>query len=764
MAVTQKNREIEIVTPLGVDILLLREMAMSEELGRLFVIDLELLSTENIKFDDLLGQNITIRLNLVDDKKRFFNGYVSSISQTLNDGHFARYFVTVHPWLWFLTRTSDCRIFQNKTVPDIIKEVFKDFENSIIEDKLGGTYRTWDYCVQYRETDFNFVSRLMETEGIYYYFTHEDSKHTLNLADGYSSHEVITDYEEVTYYPPDKITSRDKECISAWHLRKQLQPCTYALNEYDFIKPNANLKTDSKVSREHSEAEHEIYDYPGAYFEGGDGRKYAQTRIQELQAQYEQAQGQSIARGFMSGGLFTLAGYPREEQNRQHLIISVNHSIRCNNFETGDGGETAYFNHFTVIESNTPFRAARVTPKPIVQGPQTAVVVGPSGEEIFTDEHGRVKLQFFWDRYGKKNENSSCWVRVSQLWAGKTWGGIHIPRMGQEVIVEFMEGDPDRPIVTGRVYNGDQTPPYALPANKTQSGIKSRSSQGGSGANFNEIRFEDKKGSEQVYIHAEKNQDNVVENDETTSVGHDRTEDVGHDEKITIGNNRTEKVGVNEDITIGSNRTEKVGVNEDITIGSNRTEKVGVNESITIGSNRTKSVGASETCSVALQRTHTVGINETIGIGAAQEVGIGAFQAVAIGAYQTVNVGAYQSINVGVNQTTKVGANQSLTVGANQSESVTGNASKSVKGNDSLGVDGNRKSDIKGDDSFKVGKNLIIDAADSVTIKTGSASITMKKDGTITIKGKDITLNGSGKIGIKADGEVAIKGSKIGEN
>jgi len=757
MPVSQKNREIEIITPLGPDVLLLRDMTITEELGRLFTIDVELVGTENIKFEDLLGQKITIRLNLPDDKKRYFNGYVSSISQSAYEGRYARYHARVHPWLWFLTRTTDCRIFQNKTVPVIIKEIFDELGFTDLEDKLSGSYREWDYCVQYRETDFNFVSRLMEQEGIYYYFIHEDGKHTLYLADGIGSHELIPEYEKVPYYPPDAVAVREEECVNGWHLNKQIQPSCYVLNDYDCIRPKMKLKADAAIEREHSKAKHEIYDYPGEYVETEDGNNYAKTRIQELQAQYEQAQGRSVVRGLICGGLFSLTEYPREDQNREYLVTSLTHNIHSDSYEAVSSFEgTTYANNFTAIESKTPFRAARITPKPVVQGPQTAFVVGPSGEEIYTDEHGRVKLQFHWDRYGKRDENSSCWVRVSQLWAGKTWGGIHIPRMGQEVIVEFLEGDPDRPIVTGRVYNGDQTPPYALPANKTQSGIKSRSSKGGSGANFNEIRMEDKKGEEQLYIHAEKNQDNIVENDETTSVGHDRTEDVKHDEKITIGNNRTEKVGVDE--TIG--------------IGNNRTETVGVNESITIGANRTKSVGASETVSVVLQRTHTVGINETIGVGAAQEIGIGAFQAVAIGAYQTVNVGAYQSINVGANQTTKVGANQSVSVGANQtinvtgnqSESVNGNASKTVKGNDSLGVDGNRSADVKGDDSLKVGKNLLIDAGDSVTIKTGSASITMKKDGTIVIKGKDITVDGSGKINVKASDDIVMKGQKILQN
>ena len=516
MAVTQINREIEITTPLGPDVLLLRDMYLTEELGRLFTINLKLDSTEDIDFEALLGQNVTIRLDQPKGK-RYFNGYVGSISQTVDQGRYAVYEATVHPWLWFLTRTADCRIFQKKTVPDIIKQVFSELGFTDFKDRLCGSYRTWDYCVQYRETDFNFVSRLMEQEGIYYYFTHEKDKHIFVFADALGSHDIIPDHSQILYYPPDQVAVRNEECISDWYFSKRLQPGTYVLNEYNPLTPKADLKADSNIQPGHSRSDYEVYDYPGDYLVRGEGNTYARTRIEELHAQYEQVQGQSNVVGLLCGGLFTLSNYPRADQNREYLVVSVSHSIQTERFEARDGtGQTVYTNSFNVIKSKTQYRPERITPKSIVQGLQTALVVGPPGEEIHTDEHGRVKLQFYWDRYGKKDENSSCWVRVSQLWAGKNWGGIHIPRMGQEVIVEFLEGDPDRPIVTGRVYNGEQIPPYALPANKTQSGIKSRSSKGGGGANFNEIRMEDKKGSEQIYIHAEKNQDNIVENDETT--------------------------------------------------------------------------------------------------------------------------------------------------------------------------------------------------------------------------------------------------------
>ena len=758
MSSTQQNREIEIITPLGADVLLLREMTVTEELGRLFAINVELGSTEDINFEDLLGQNVSIRLNFSQNQnKRYFNGYVSSISQGVSEGRYARYHATIHPWLWFLTRTSDCRIFQNKTVPDIIKDVLREQGYSDIEDRLKGSHRAWDYCVQYRETDFNFISRLMEQEGIYYFFKHEQGKHTLCLANDMASHEKTPDCYKITYYPPDQSVVREDECISGWNIIKQLQTGTYCLNDYDFEHPKADLHVNSNIIRDHDRASFEIYDYPGEYVKSDEGNDCVKIRIQELHSQYERMQGNGNVRGLICGGLFKLDLFPRADQNREYLVTSVTHNVRIDSFESTTGGTgNQYSNSFSVIESNTPYRTARLTPKPFVQGPQTAVVVGPSGEEIHTDKYGRVKVQFHWDRLGTKNENSSCWVRVSHPWAGKNWGMVAIPRIGQEVIVDFLEGDPDQPIITGRVYNAEQMPPYELPANKTQTGILTRSSKGGSAANANELRFEDKKGSEQVYLHAEKNQDIEVENDETHWVGHDRKKTIDNDETTLVKHDRTETVGNNETITVGVNRTETVGSNE----------------SITIGSNRTKTVGASETVSVVLQRTHLVGVNETIGVGGAQEIGIGAFQAVAVGAYQTINVGAYQSTNVGANQsndiganqTTNVGANQSVTVGGNQSESITGNASKTVKGNDSLGVDGNRSADVKGDDAAKIGKNLVIDAGDSITIKTGDASISMKKDGTIVIKGKDITINGSGKINAKADSDIVMKGSKILQN
>ena len=776
MATTQKHRIVSVKSPLGEDVLLFRQMTAREELGRLSEFHLDLLSeNESIKMEDVLGKKITVKMALREGGERFFNGYVSRFAQIERVQGLAHYEATLKPWLWFLTRTADCRIFQDKTIPEIIKEVFRDHGFSDFKESLNRSYKPKVYCVQYRETDFNFVSRLMEQEGMYYFFEHEDDKHTLVMADSYSAHHAIAP-ESIPYLHADELAVRERDHISEWFVSQEIQPGAFALNDFDFEKPRASasgsLKVKSLQKREHALADYEIYDYPGEYTESGDGESYAKTWLEALQTQHEQTRGSGDARGLAVGGLFKLTEYPREDQNREYLITSANYSFGVESFESGGGSGIIFNCNFQTIPSKQPYRAARITPKPMVQGPQTAIVVGKAGEEIWTDKYGRVKVQFHWDRYGKADENSSCWVRASHPWAGKNWGAIAIPRMGQEVIIDFLEGDPDQPIITGRVYNADQMPPWDLPANATQSGVLSRSSKGGSAANANAIRMEDKKGAEQLWIHAEKNQDIEVENDETHWVGHDRKKTIDNDETTLVKHNRTETVGNNEKITIGVNRTEKVGSNE--TIG------VGLHRSVT--------VGATETKKVALQRTHLVGANETIGVIGAQEIGIGVFQAIVVGAYQTTNVGGYQSNNIGAAQTntigaaqtntigaaqtntiaaaqsTKVGAARSINVGAAQSVDITGNASMKVGGDESRAVTGGRSASIGKDDSLKITNNLVIDAGDSVTIKTGSASISMKKDGTITIKGKDITIDGSGKINVKADGAIVMKGSKILQN
>ncbi|MET0983664.1 MAG: type VI secretion system Vgr family protein, partial [Telluria sp.] len=685
---------MQIVTPLGADVLLFHRMRAHEELSRLSEFDVALLSEEReIAPASILGRNVTVTLALEGDAVRHFNGYVTRFGQAGMHGRYHAYRALVRPWLWFLTRTADCRIFQELTAPEIIKQVFGDHGVADLKDELTCSYPKRTYCVQYRETDFDFVSRLMEQEGIYYFFEHAADRHTLVLADAASTHLAAPGYETLRYIEASRLVRPGQEYISRWDHACEIQPGRYRTTDYDFERPATDLTAHAAATRAHVLGDYEVFDYPGIYRKAADGEQYTDVRLDELQAGFETARAAGNPRGVAAGRLFKLAGHPRADQNREYLVTAVDYTMVVNEYETDPAPGTACTCEFTALASGQQFRPRRLTAVPSVKGPQTAVVVGPAGDEIFTDQHGRVKVQFHWDRYGKKNENSSCWVRVAHPWAGKNWGMIAIPRIGQEVVVDFLEGDPDQPIITGRVYNAEQMPPWGLPANMTRTGILTRSSKGGSAANANELRFEDKKGAEQVYLHAEKNQDISVENDETHTVGHDRSKTVDHDETTQVKHDRTETVGNNETITIGVNRTESVGSNE----------------TITIGSNRSISVGASETASVALQRTHTVGINETIAIGAAQEVAIGAFQVVAVGANQTVTVGAAQDVSVGATQDISVGADMSEQVGGAQSYTV-GKA---------------RTTSVGEDDTLAVGKNLVITAADSVTIKTGSASITM---------------------------------------
>ncbi|MEN1409764.1 type VI secretion system spike protein VgrG1a, partial [Pseudomonas aeruginosa] len=496
MGLMQLTRLVQVDCPLGPDVLLLQRMEGREELGRLFAYELHLVSENpNLPLEQLLGKPMSLSLELPGGSRRFFHGIVARCSQVAGHGQFAGYQATLRPWPWLLTRTSDCRIFQNQSVPEIIKQVFRDLGFSDFEDALTRPYREWEYCVQYRETSFDFISRLMEQEGIYYWFRHEQKRHILVLSDAYGAHRSPGGYASVPYYPPT-LGHRERDHFFDWQMAREVQPGSLTLNDYDFQRPGARLEVRSNIARPHAAADYPLYDYPGEYVQSQDGEQYARNRIEAIQAQHERVRLRGVVRGIGAGHLFRLSGYPRDDQNREYLVVGAEYRVVQELYETGSGGAGSQFeSELDCIDASQSFRLLPQTPVPVVRGPQTAVVVGPKGEEIWTDQYGRVKVHFHWDRHDQSNENSSCWIRVSQAWAGKNWGSMQIPRIGQEVIVSFLEGDPDRPIITGRVYNAEQTVPYELPANATQSGMKSRSSKGGTPANFNEIRMEDKKGA-----------------------------------------------------------------------------------------------------------------------------------------------------------------------------------------------------------------------------------------------------------------------------
>jgi type VI secretion system secreted protein VgrG len=587
MPATQQHRLLSIETALGADALMIKDFSMTEELGRLFQIEVELASENaSVDFNQVVGTQATVELELPDGSQRYFNGYISRFSQGERQRNYSSYRATLVPWLWLLTRTSDCRIFQKKTVPDILEEVFKGHGFNDFKPQLTGTYSQREYCVQYRETDFNFVSRLMEEEGIYYFFQHKDGGHTMVLTDSASKHEPFGSYSTINYKPRTHEKAEPTESITDWVIQKEVQPGAYVLADFNFTTPTAPIVVNDTVTRQHAQSSFEMFDYPGEYGVRGDGEGYAKLRIQEWQAQHELLRGQATCRGVSTGCKFTMKGHPRDDQNRDYVVTGASYHASVGGYETAakGQGEEFFSCSFTAMPATEQFRPARVTPRPVIQGPQTAMVVGQSGQEVDTDEYGRVKVQFPWDRHGTSDQNSSCWIRVSQLWAGKGWGGMNIPRIKQEVIVEFLEGDPDRPIITGRVYNATATVPYKLPDNKTRSTILSNSSQGGQG--FNELRFEDKKGSEQIYLHGEKNQDIRIKNDTKEWVGNDR--------HLTVKANQKEKVEGDQHGKVTGNQKLKVGGDHHCEVTGDHKSKIGGKQNQTITGDRVVEVDGAD--------------------------------------------------------------------------------------------------------------------------------------------------------------------------
>ncbi|HCB12829.1 MAG TPA: type VI secretion system tip protein VgrG [Gammaproteobacteria bacterium] len=629
MAATQKHRIFAVNTPLGEDVLLFYRMIATEQLGRLFEYELELLSERtDIELTEVLGKNMTVRVQLPESRgsgTRYFNGFVTRFSYLGMRGmRYGAYRATLSPWLWFLTRTSDCRIFQEKTIPQIIEAIFQQQGFTDFKKSLSGQYPTLEYCVQYRETNFNFVSRLMEQAGIYYYFKHENGKHLLVLADDYSAHGTFPNYDEIPYYPPDVMQWKERDHIYEWTVEKQVQPGGYSLNDFDFTSPAKTLRQVVNMPKSHAMAKFEVYDYPGEYTEASDGDNYTKIRLQELLAQHEILQGLGVVRGAATGYLFSLTNSGRQDQNRQYLVVAASYELQSDPYESTPNPEWVgkpYQVRITAIDAQQPYRAPRITPKPVVQGPQTAIVVGPSGEEIYTDQYGRVKCHFHWDRHDNADENSSCWIRVAQSWAGKKWGAIYLPRIGQEVIVDFLEGNPNLPIITGRVYNGANLPPYTLPDKKTMSTLKSLSSKGGDG--FNEFRFEDDKGKEQIFLHGERDEDIRIKNDAREWIGSERHlivkkkqfEQVEGEKHLIVksgdggSGDQFEKIAGEKHQQVVGNYNQKVDGTLSLKVGMNQQEKVGQNHALDAGMEIHLKAGMKVVIEAGMQLTIKAGAN-----------------------------------------------------------------------------------------------------------------------------------------------------------
>ena len=547
----QENRIIKLTTPLGPDALVLTSLRGREGISQLFHFELGVVWQDpgTLDFTDILGKTVTIEID-DDDPPRYINGIVYAVEQGARDRSkdMTHYTLQVVPNTWILTRNIQSRIFQKKSVPDIIQQVLADMGlSATLKNSLMGSYKPRDYCVQYRESDFAFISRLMESEGIYYFFQHDDSQHTLVIADSATSFQDVPSGAEIEF---EEMLGgvREKSRIYEWARAQEIRSGKYVQGDWNFETPSNNLRTNETFTEKVANNQRlEIYEHPGGYMQSGDGEPLTKARLQEENTPGQVARGSSWHCNLCPGYKFSLKSHFSDDG--KYVLTSVDH-VAQQPLDAGDvQNPFGYQNRFTAIPSDTVYRPPRVTPAPRIQGVQTAIVVGPGGEEIYTDKYGRVKVQFHWDREGKQDENSSCWTRVATFWAGKNWGAIHIPRIGQEVIVDFEDGDVDRPLIVGSVYNAMQMPPYALPAEKTKSTVQSRSSKGGGPSNFNEIRFEDKMGSEEIYVHAEKDRNMVVENNETLKIGSPQAADGSLTTEIYKDETRTIKTG-NQTLTI----------------------------------------------------------------------------------------------------------------------------------------------------------------------------------------------------------------------
>ncbi|WP_338571417.1 type VI secretion system tip protein TssI/VgrG [Erwinia billingiae] len=550
-----------ITVQLPMDGLLFWKLNGTEALSSAFEITVQLLSTDaRIERKALLGQPMTVSIptqNLM--ATRYLNGKITKVSVSsteLSGTRYAVYSLVMEPDLWPLKRDRNLRIFQSQTVTQIIKTLLSEY-NVTVEDKLTGNYRVWEYCVQYQESSFNFISRLMELEGIYYYFRHEADKHTMVLMDSAQQHQPFSGYETIPYHVTPSGGSTSEEGISLWSLEDQVTPGLYSIDDYDFRKPNAWMFQARQNPASPSPGQIDVYDWPGHFIDHDHGEFYARIRQEVWQAQHQQVTASGTALGLAPGNTFTLLNAPFFSDNGEYLTIKAVYDFEENSYASSNSGSTIHKVDILVIPSDVTFRPQPTAEWPRTHGPQTAKVVGPKGESIWTDKYGRIKVKFHWDRLAKGDDTSSCWVRVSSAWAGQGFGGVQIPRVNDEVVIDFINGDPDRPIVTGRVYNEASMPPWALPAAATQMGFLSRSKDG-SPDNANALRFEDKAGEEQVWIQAQKNMDTHVKADETQTVGGNQTISVEKALSSTVSGTYDQKTQWTRSELVGSDYVLKV--------------------------------------------------------------------------------------------------------------------------------------------------------------------------------------------------------------
>lgn len=720
----QNNRMLTLSFPNDdvayADQLVANFISAKEELNRDFEFKVELLSDNpEIILKDMIGKMATVECLRHDGSSRFFNGYIFSFEYISNESGYSRYEMILKPWLAFFQYRKDCKTLQNKTLREITQQYFDQFPKREVQFSLLKEYNPITFSIQFNESDYNYLHRQWEQAGWIYWYEHRKDGHTLRIVDQTLYCENILS-KEIVYRANN--ANNTGVGILYFSNNSKINFNKYSSTSFDFKDPNY-LNSELDVAEPTTSImKLENYEYSGAFaydcFTEGQKDLVLENVSNESEIEIKTMSCNDAYADV--GHWFKLAEFNNDldEAELEYLIVAITQSAGNNYLFETENKTAQYQAELSCIKRSLKWSAPTGfnSQATYIYGLQTALVVGPAGEEIYTDKFARVKVQFHWDREGKKDENSSAWIRVATSWAGTNFGVVSIPRIGQEVIIQFLDGNPDRPIITGSVYNGDHMPPWDLPENATQSGMLSRSSTGANAENANAIRFEDKKGEEEVWIHAEKNQRIEVENDESHSVGVNRTKDVGKDETVSIGQNRNETVGATETIKIGTDRTETVGKNETITIGANRTETVTGNETININKNRTETVIANETISIGKKQTITIGNRQTISVGSNKLENVAIASMLNIGAAYVVNVGAAHALTVVGAMNTAVGLAQYEQVGMNK--------------------------------SVNVGRKFCIEAGDSFQVKVGNAGLMLFADGTVQLSGNNMLIEASGPIQI----------------
>lgn len=710
---------------------------MVEGIFDLYELSVQLTTLDlDAELDDLLGAPAELMIER-GEFPRYMTGIVRQVEFISVDHDRLNVVVHIVPALWGLTQRNDSRHWQNMSVPDILEEVLAsslgDYSREVRLD-LNGSYEPREFCAQYRETDYDFVRRLMSEEGIYFYFDFTGGQtEVLVLADVNDSlPEVILgqDGAMVALCPENQLDVSD-ETVQTFHWKRQLTSTAVVQRDFDWQSPDAP-PNDELREPDLRGFEREIYEPGERRYGAADAAALAESKLQSLVAKGTIGSGVGNVTGFTPGAHFGLQDHHLPDVATEHILMRVTHHGTWQDAEvTQRATGTTYTNSFETIPFDVPYRAPRTAPRPLVHGPQTAVVTGAG--EINVDEAGRVQVSLTWDRV----TGTSCWVRVAQLSAGAGFGAMFIPRVGMEVVVEFLDGNPDRPIITGCVYNGANPPPYGLPGDKTKSTIKTNSSPGGGG--FNEVRFEDAAGSEELYFHAQKDMTIQTLNDKNQSTGNDETLAIANDRTKSVGNNQVESIGVDKTIDVGSNHTESIGANRGVTVGANDTLSVGGAQSISVGSSLTENVGVA--------KTSTMGAAYAINVGAGMLTNVGGALAEAIGAARSVNVGGVSSETIGLTKSVKA-------------KDIKHSASKTIttKADTDMVMESVKKMTVKSGDDMEISgaKKAKIEIKDEFTLKCGKASITLKKNGDIIIKGN--------KISVKGKSDIKLKGSKVLNN